>query len=179
FTDPARARSSFAHAGMMVRFTAERPALPAAGPPPVYAWLARAGPGAVVELPWHPVWRFDRALSLYQMVHRRQVVVTALGGPLADSRLAFRNMTRGETAALLRSRGRWLVVHRSLSAEEARIGPLLVDPKVRYQLRLAGQEAANRLRTAWGPVDYRDEQTWCWDLDRVRRQQRAHARGAS
>ncbi len=176
FTDPALRHSSFAHSVTFLRFTDERPALPALpalpaeGPPPVYAWLASAAPGAIVELPWHPVWRFDRAVGLYQTVHRRPVIVTAFGGPLADRRLAFRNMVRTDAESLLRSRGRWLVVHRSLPAEEERIGPLLVDGRVRYQLRIAGPDAARRLRTVWGPPDYRDDRTWCWDLDRVRRQ---------
>ena len=98
------------------------------------------------------------------------MIVTAFGGPLADRRLAFRNMVRTDAESLLRSRGRWLVVHRSLPAEEERIGPLLVDGRVRYQLRIAGPDAARRLRAAWGPPDYRDDRSWCWDLDRVRRQ---------
>lgn len=170
FTDPVLRRSSFAHSVMFLRFTDERPVLPAEGPPPVYTWLANAAPGAIVELPWHPVWRFDRAVGLYQTVHRRPVIVTAFGGPLADRRLAFRNMVRTDAESLLRGRGRWLVVHRSLPAEEERIGPLLVDGRVRYQLRVAGPDAARRLRAAWGSPDFRDDRTWSWDLDRVRRQ---------
>jgi hypothetical protein len=170
FTDPTLRRSSFAHAVTLLRFTDERPALPRQGALGVYAWLADAGPGIVVELPWHPVWRFDRAVGLYQAVHRRPVIVTVFGGPLADRRLAFRNMVPADAESLLRSRGRWLVVHRSLPAEEERFGPLPLDGRVRYQLRIAGPDAARRLRAAWGPPDHRDERTWCWDLDRVRRQ---------
>ena len=169
FTDPVLARSSFAHSVIALRFTAPPPRLPDEGPPPVYAWLSNAGPGAVVEVPWHPVWRFDRAYELYQARHRRPVVVTMSGGPFADRRLAFRNMARADVDDLLASRGRWLIVHRSLPTEEARLGRVVLDPRVRVQLRQHGAEAVRRLRAAWGAPDYRDEWTLCWDLDRVRR----------
>ena len=169
FTDPVLARSSFAHSTTSLRFTAPPPRLPSEGLPPVYGWLRSAGPGAVVELPWHPVWRFDRAYDLYQARHRRPVVVTMSGGPLADRRLAFRNMARADVEGLLASRGRWLIVHRSMPTEEARLGRVGLDARVRTQLRQHGAEAVRRLGVTWGPPDYRDEWTLCWDLDRVRR----------
>jgi hypothetical protein len=168
FLDPALARSSFAHSGLLLRFTARRPTLPAPGLPPVYAWIEWTGPGAVAELPWHPVWRFDRSLALYQLEHGRPVLVTTFGPPLADSRLAFRNMVRGDVEGLLASRGRWLVVHRSLIAEGGRIGAVTANGRIRYELRMHALDAVRRFRAAWGPPDYRDDDTWCWDLDRVR-----------
>jgi len=169
FTDRAIARSSFAHSGLLLRFTASRPTLPPPGLPPVYAWIGRTGPGTMVELPWHPVWRFDRSLALYQLEHGRPVLVTTFGPPLADRRLAFRNMVRGDVDGLLASRGRWLVVHRSLIAEGSRIGAVAADGRIRYELRMHALDAVRRLREAWGAPDYRDDDTWCWDLDRVRR----------
>jgi hypothetical protein len=172
FVDPALARSSFAHSVAAVRFTAPRQQLPREGLPPVYVWLARAAPGPVVELPWHPVWRFDRAYELYQERHRRQVVVTIPGGAFADTRLVFRNMARGDPEGLLASRGRWLIVHRSLPTEEARLGRVVLDARIRAQLREHGAHAVRQLRAAWGRPDHRDEWTLCWDLDRVRRQSR-------
>jgi hypothetical protein len=126
-----------------------------------------------VELPWHPVWRFDRSLPLYQVDHRRPVLVTTFGPPLADPRLAFRNMVRGDEAGLLASRARWLVIHRSLVAEGDRLGGVAMDAKIRYELRMHALDAVRRLRDAWGRPDYRDEEIWCWDLDRVRRGERA------
>jgi hypothetical protein len=168
FTDPAWRVSSFAHTPLMLRFTAPRPTLPPGGPPAVYRWLSTRAPGPVVELPWHS-WRYDRALPLYQLAHRRRVVVTALGAPFSDPRIAFRNMVPTDAGALLGSDARWLVVHRALVAEESRIGPIPDDGGVRRALREYALGVTQRLRDDWGAADYRDDETWCWDLERMRR----------
>src|ERR1700687_3149998 len=60
FLDPDLARSSFAHDELYVRFTEPRPELGPGGGLTLYEWLSKAAPGAVVELPWDPIFMADR-----------------------------------------------------------------------------------------------------------------------
>ena len=166
FLDPDLARSSFAHDELFVRFTEPRPRLAPGGPAAVYRWLARAGPGAVIELPWDAIFQFDRAFATYQTVHRRQVVGANYR---PDAQLAFRNMTSDPPERLLAGRGRWLVVHPTIVREELRVGGWEPPRRVRWAFRRRAVAAARRYSALWGPPDYEDDWASVWDLDRVRR----------
>jgi hypothetical protein len=167
FLDADLARSSFAHDVLYLRFTAPRPRLEAGGPVAVYHWLARAGPGAVIELPWDPVFMTDRILGMYQILHGRQVIV---GTYRADARLRFRNMIPVLPEEVLGTRARWVIVHPLIAREEARIGggPWDATPELRRVFRHAGVSTAATYRTLWGPPDYADFWARVWDLDRLR-----------
>jgi hypothetical protein len=173
--DGELARSSFAHEETYLRFTAPRPGLAAGAVPAIYRWLATAPPGAVLESPWHPVWRISRATEVYQRLHRRSVVVAVAGPVFGDPRLAFRNMAPSRPTGLLASRARWLVVHRDPVGEEEAIMPGAAPPDLRGRLRAVAARHGAVLRAAWGPPDRADGSTWCWDLDRVRRATQAAA----
>ena len=167
FLDPDLARSSFAHDELYVRFTEPRPQLEPGGGLTVYQWLAQAGPGALVELPWDPVFMADRILGMYQTVHRRRVVVSAFR---MDARLAFHNMTTDPPEEILAARGRWLIVHPAIIREQGRIGggPWAATPELRRQFRRRALAAAEKYRALWGPPDYESDWDSVWDLDRVR-----------
>jgi hypothetical protein len=169
FLDPDLARSSFAHNELYLRFTEPRPRMEPAGPAAVYRWLARQPPGAVIELPWDPIFMCDRVLGLYQTLLARQVVVAA---NLADTWLTFRNMTSSRPKKLLAARGRWLIVHPAIVREGARIGgnPWGPTPELRRAFRGRAVAEAAAYRTLWGPPDYQDDWDSVWDLDRVRRE---------
>lgn len=167
FLDADLARSSFAHDALYLRFTAPRPRLEDGGPVAVYHWLAQAGPGTVIELPWDPVFMPDRTLGMYQTLHRRQVIV---GGYRPNARLRFRNMIPVLPALVLATRARWLIVHPLIAREQARIGggPWEPTPDVRRVYRRAAVSTAATYRSLWGPPDYEDFWTKVWDLDRAR-----------
>jgi hypothetical protein len=167
FLDRDLARSSFAHDELYLRFTEPRPGLGSEGPVAVYRWLAQASPGAVIELPWDPIFQFDRAFGLYQTIHCRQVVGSYYW---RDPRLMFRNLTSDAPEELLARRGRWLVVHRMMVREAVRIGgtPWAPSRALRQAFRGRSAAAAATCRASWGAPDYQDEWTSVWDLDRVR-----------
>src|SRR5688572_20999271 len=126
-------------------------------------------PGAVLEYPWYPIWRLNRAFYLYQEMHGREVVVAPARVLLADDRLAFRNMVPGTPKGFLASRARWLVVHRNLSQEEARIyPPIEIDPRHRQLFRSFGQGMVLQLYSEWGRPDRIDRRVAVWDLERIR-----------
>jgi hypothetical protein len=177
FLDPAIRRSSFAHNEVFLRFTAPRPSLPPGASAPAYRWLASAGPGAVIELPWHNIWPFDRLFALHQTVHRREVVVSAFATPLVAPKVSFHNMTALDADALLACRGRWLVVHLLVVQEELRVGPWPLFPGYRRLFSDAASTEAARLRHAWGPPDFRNHWAMVWDLDRIRRRVASPAAG--
>lgn len=167
FLDADLGRTSFAHDALFLRFTVPRPRLEPEGPVAVYHWLAQAAPGAVIELPWDPVFMTDRTLGMYQTLHRRQVIV---GGYRPDARLRFRNMIPVLPEQVLGTRARWLIVHPLIAREEARIGggPWEPTPELRRVYRRAAVSTAATYRTLWGPPDYEDFWTRVWDLDRAR-----------
>jgi hypothetical protein len=167
FLDVDLGRTSFAHDALYLRFTVPRPRLEPEGPVAVYHWLAQAGPGAVIELPWDPVFMTDRTLGMYQTLHGRQVIV---GGYRPDARLRFRNMIPVLPEQVLGTRARWLIVHPLIAREEARIGggPWEPTPELRRVYRRAAVSTAATYRTLWGPPDYEDFWTRVWDLDRAR-----------
>jgi hypothetical protein len=178
FGDAQLARSSFAHDELFLRFTAPRPRLGPEGPVAVYRWLARAGAGAVIELPWDPIFVFDRIFGLYQTLHDRRVVVAAFR---PDPRLGLRNMTADPPPALAAARGRWLIVHLAIVREELHVGgnPWAPTDDLRRAFRRRSVGAAARCRTLWGAPDYEDEWAQVWDLDRVRRSPALPAAGGN
>jgi hypothetical protein len=173
--EPALRRSPFAHHDDFLAFYARR-APPPADLPRFYRQLARTpGDGVVLEYPWLPVWRVNRAFYLYQEVHGRDVVVSPARALLWDPRLALRNLAAGEPEGFLASRARYLVIHRDLGVEEDRIpdpywpprpGPL---PQFRLLFAHFGHATGRLLKRRWGDPDYADEYVQVWDLDRVRR----------
>jgi hypothetical protein len=168
FVNPRLWRSSFAHHNDYMTFMWPRPRLGPRQVPDFYRTLTE--PGAVLEYPWVAVWRFNRAFYLYEEVHGRQVVVAPARALLADERLAFRNMVPGGPEGFLASRARWLVVHRNLGQEEAKIPPPgEIDPRFRKLFRSYGRLMTDRLAQLWGRPDYVDRRIAVWDLDRVRR----------
>jgi hypothetical protein len=172
FADPRIWRSSFAHHNDFMTFMWPRPELRPKQVPELYRQLASTpDPGAVLEYPWVPVWRVNRAFYLYQEIHGREVVVApARTLLLADGRLAFRNMVPGTPEGFLASRARWLVVHRNLSQEESRIPPPLeIDPRHRNLFRTFGPRTIARLTQEWERPDWTDRRIAVWDLERVRR----------
>ena len=173
--DPSLRRTSFAHRDGYLEFCSPRDRLAAGDVPEFYRGLTLvAGPGAVLEYPWNTIWRLNRAYSLYQETHLREVVV---GSPYPlswDERLDFRNMVPGLPEGFLASRARYLVIHRDLAREEARVrdsswrpvGELLTLARgtLQAQARMTGR----RLKRLWGDPDYADEWIQVWDLDRIR-----------
>lgn len=167
------ARGSFDHHNLGLDFTAPRPELAAADAPAVYTAL---GPGAIVELPWSPRWSDNRTAPLYQRLHRREVMVSAVAGMPRHPHLRLRNEVAPEPAALLGCRARWLLVHRRLAAEEERLAAAagLQRPRVAAEDRRLLQRSASRLVSRlvrlWGPPDHADEWVAAWDLERLRRE---------
>ncbi|HWM89276.1 MAG TPA: glycosyltransferase family 39 protein [Thermoanaerobaculia bacterium] len=171
FVDPKLWRSSFAHHNDHMALMWPRSTIGPRQVPRFYRELPASEPGAVLEYPWHPVWRLNRAFYLYQELHGRQVVVAPARVVLADERIAFRNMVAGTPEGFLASRARWLVVHRNLSQEEARVQPSMeVDPRHRALFRSYGHGMVLRLYGEWGKPDHIDRRMAVWDLARVRRE---------
>ena len=184
FMDAKLWRSSFAHGDDHLAFYTPRAVVAPRRIPVFYRRLA-AEPdgGAVLEFPWLPVWRVNRAFYVYQEVHGREVVVAPPHEQLWNERLAFRNMVPGRPADLLASRARWLVIHRDLGREEDRARdavvyhPLrigIIQPHTRRRFwRLFHRSAratVERLEAEWGPPDHVERAVVVWDLDRVRRE---------
>lgn len=131
---------------------------------------------AVLEHPWFPWWAYTRAYYLYQEVHGQEVVLSNERLQPGPVRLAFRNMVRPRPVDFLASRARYVVVHTDLVAEEARVIPHCwptverIEPRHQREIQKEGRRMAQRLTTAWGEPDYREEGLLAWDLDRIRRE---------
>lgn len=164
-------KSSFMHHNDFVGFFAPRATIPAAALPPVYRQLPR---GPVLEFPWSPTWEANRVFYIYQQVHGRRVLVSALDGMPRHPGLDFRNEAEPAPAAFLASPARTLVVHVRLPAEEDVVTasgrrlrrPMRADRRRYY--RRAGERLANQLTREWGPPDQSDSLVRVWDLERVR-----------
>jgi hypothetical protein len=166
FADPKIWRSSFAHHNDYMAVMWPSSAVDPRQVPAFYRELA--GPGAVLEYPWVAVWKVNRAFYLYQEIHGLEVVVAPARALLADDRLAFRNMVPGTSEGFLGSRARWLVVHRNLAQEEARVQPASeIDPRHRHLFRTSGRRMIARLTRDWGKPDWSDRWIAVWDLHRV------------
>lgn len=172
-------QSPFVHHSAFLSYDPAAEPLEAPSIPAVYERLREAdAPGPVLELPWTPVWDLGRSLVLYQRLHRREVVVAPVPRMLEDPRLELRNLAPPEPAALRRSRARFAVLHRSLMAEEMRVGGRrMYDARAMRRralealqpLRRVGSRLEARLRRAWGPPRYEGERVLAWDLEAVRR----------
>jgi hypothetical protein len=166
FADRTWWRSSFPHHDDRLAFYVPRPKVPDP--------YRKLGPGAILEAPWIPVWRVSRAVALYQDAHGREVLAASPDPLLADPRLAFRNLLPLAPEAFLRSRARWLVVHRDLGAEEEAIPDPLWPPRMgvgrrfREVFQSEGRDLPRLLRRDWGRPDFADDRMVVWDLDRVR-----------
>lgn len=167
FLDRRLWRSPFAHHNDYMTVMWPRPSL---GPKQVPDFYREPADGAVLEYPWVPVWRVNRAFYLYQEIHGRDVVVAPARALLSDDRLAFRNMVPGTPEGFLASRARWLVVHRNLAQEEARLSSEMgVDPRHRNLFRTFGRRMTAELAQEWGRPDRMDRRVAVWDLERVRK----------
>lgn len=168
FTNPPIWRSSFAHHNDFMAVMWPRSGIGPRQVPRFYRELRE--PGAVLEYPWYPIWRLNRAFYLYQEIHGHEVVVAPARTLLADERLAFRNMVPGTPEGFLGSRARWLVIHRNLAQEEARVyPPMEIDPRHRQLFRSFGHGMVLQLYSRWGRPDHIDRRVAVWDLERIRR----------
>jgi hypothetical protein len=176
FADPDFRASSFMHHNDMVAFVLPRAAAPPGGPPRPY--LALGGPPgtALVELPWPPVWDFGRSFYVYQEIHGLRVLVAAPAGALPGGGLRLRNRVSPEPAALRASGARYVVVHRHLVVEEARLRlppaeppPRRMPPLLAAELAAEGERVAALLAGAWGPPAFADGDVAVWDLRRAAR----------
>jgi hypothetical protein len=172
FADPGFRRSPLVHNDVYMEYCTPRGRLAAGEVPDFYRQL----PGAVplLEYPWMPLWRLNRALGVYQELSRQDLVVASHRPALWDERLSFRNMVPGDPESFLASRARYLVVHRDLAREEIRVPHTAHRPHDDLAERLEGElsgEAramARRLKRQWGPPDYADEWVQVWDLAAIR-----------
>ncbi len=159
------------HHNDFVGFFAPRATIPAAALPAVYRDVPR---GPVLEFPWSPTWEANRVFYIYQQVHGRRTLVSALDGVPRHRGIDFRNEVEPAPAAFLASPARTLVVHVRLPAEEDRVtasGRRLrrpMRPDRRRYYRRAGERLAAQLAREWGPPDQSDSLVRVWDLERVR-----------
>lgn len=177
--------TSFAHSNDALRFTrmpllfdpARAPAFYRDGMPSA----AFAGGGAVVETPYTTVWNLSRAFPAYQTIHHRPVLAAPSGDRFDDPRLRLRLSPPPRPERLLASGARWVVVHRDVAAEEARVPeqPRRLRPDEAAGLRAESQRILERLRRTWGRPDWRDDEVAVWDLERRRRELARSAAGAA
>lgn len=163
--------SSFTAHNDLVAFHRPRPRAIAAA-----AYRGLPDRGSILELPWPQAWRWGRSFYAYQEVHRRRVLVAGHAPFLADPRVDFRNAMPASPEALLRSGARYLVVHRHLAEEEARLregfGVSSMPGGMPEEVRAAEWEQTRfllrRLRGEWGAPFYRDGSVWIWDIKAAR-----------
>jgi hypothetical protein len=177
FGDPGFRRSPFVHNDIYMEYCTPRGQLAAAEVPEIYRRLrGDGGADPLLEYPWIPLWRLNRALGAYQEVHGQDLVVASHRPAFWDERLAFRNMVPGDPESFLASRARHLVIHRDLAREEIRVPHTAHRPHDGLAERLEGELAgeakamARRLKRQWGPPNDADEWVQVWDLDAVRAQ---------
>jgi hypothetical protein len=150
-----RLRSPAARTALVAAAVAECAAIPlplrmeAPSLPPIYRHLARAGEGALLELPLPPTESFqDNALYVYRSAYHRRPIVNGYSGfvpaTYRDAHERLRSGTTPEVLAWLSSQGIHLIL-----AHEGRIGP-----RLRRELReaaeagiliLVGEEPGDRL----------------------------------
>jgi MYXO-CTERM domain-containing protein len=168
FADAGARAGSFLHHNDFVAFVRPRATVPGGALPLPYR---AAGGGALVELPWPPVWDFGRAFYAYQEVHGLPVLVAPPPGILDDPRLRLRNWVEASPEALAGSGARWVIVHLRLGAEEDRLrgspGRPMPAP-LRELYAREGQRMAALLSAGWGPPTCGDASAAvvAWDLSR-------------
>ena len=173
FAEPAIWRSNLFHHDSYLNFSRARPRPASAAIPEFYRALRGSRSGPVLQVPWHPVGYQSQVPPLYQERHRQEVM-GALHPQWRQDPLALRNSPPLRCGPILRSRARWLVLHRDLGAEEARLPRAGIDPALHATLRELAGASHERFRRALGEPHHRDAAVFAWDLDRVR----ARARGA-
>jgi hypothetical protein len=149
--------------------------------PPIYTRLRDAGPGAVIELPlqYQPLsianarFQYDQVVHAHPLLNCNQLIrrtdllgfrdyvaKNALLGTLVDvgRRAPPLRWTDADLAALLADGFRWLVVHRTVAADDLQLAgnvgtaDLLVQP------------AVNMLRDTFGAPALTDDDTWVFHL---------------
>lgn len=182
FLDEAFVYGSFAHHNDFVNFVEPRPRLAAGAIPGIYPRLSgsargpdRFGPGPVLEYPWSPVWSYNRALPLYQLLHEREVLVAPAVDFFLDPRLDFANAVPPDRSAFLASRARYLVLHLRPAAEEDRLamppgarGVFPFREPERRRLATMGRRMSYWLEEGWGAPVYEDRWVRVWDLASLR-----------
>lgn len=167
FAEPAIWRTNLFHHDSYLNHSRERPRTRSAAMPRFYRELGASRRGAVLQVPWHPVGWQSRVPPLYQ-AHHHQDVIGALHPPRRHLPLALRNSPPLRPRPMLRSRARWLVLHRDLGAEEARQPRAGIEPALHATLRRIAADTEARLRRVWGEPHHREAAVVVWDLDRVR-----------
>src|SRR5262249_47871344 len=148
-----------------VAFARPRPALPLGLPVP----YRTIGGGAVVELPWPPVWDFGRSFYVYQEVHGLPVLVAPPAGVLDGPRPPLRHPGGASPAAIAARGARWATVHLRLAAEEDGLRGAPGRPMPARQRQLYAREAERvvaLLAGRWGSPAYADAGVLAWDLAR-------------
>ncbi len=174
--DRERWQSSFTHHNDFVDWSCPRPEVEPGAVPAFYGRLAaEPGRGAVVELPWQPIWRFARSLPAYQALHGRPVYVASADPVLEAPRVRLARDLPARPEALLASPAAIAIVHHDSAAEEARLTvPACgrwgggMPPELAARLAAEATRLGRELEASWGPADFSDEQTAVWDLARVR-----------
>lgn len=167
---------SFAHHNLFLLYSVEPPEPLPGTLPALYPSLAvEDEPGAVVEYPWFWVWNTNLTFPLAQRVHRRDVVVSMHLPEVFRRHVRFRNTSPAAPEAILESRGRYLILHKELLADELRIevaGWMANSRRPAWvsfeRLEDAARYTAQRLRREWGPPFHEDPSVAAWDLEAVR-----------
>lgn|GEM_PF-2445901 len=164
--------SSFRPHVDFVAFDEPRATVSEADVPAVYR-RAAGEPGPVLEYPWPTIWKLGRVFYAYQAVHGQEVLVATPDPLLADARLALGALVRPSPDDVLASRARYVVVHRDLEAETARLAGARRDwdadaAPALAELRQAARAMAGALEARLGPPHHADAFVSAWDLDAAR-----------
>ncbi len=179
--DPAYLPGSFAHRAEFTAYYRTPRPRPPLELPEAYRWLTDRRPGALLEVPYLPMWRYANIFPRYQTAHHREVVVGYGDRQLWDPRIRMRNAVPPEPDRLLASRATWLVLHPEIVREEASSDRGRADPdspagrdrarreRMLERLERLTEELDRELSRRWGPADLRTDEHVLWDLERVRR----------
>ena len=169
--------SPFAHQRSYLGYYA-----PAEPPEPllegVYEALAEVpGDEPVLELPWHPKWRYMRLLDAYQEIHGRTVIGVTGEPALIHRSTSFEHVLRPSPAGYVDSEARWLVLHYDWAREDGRV-PLKTRvpraaerPEARRVWRQLRRQAAaygRQIERVLGPPVLKDPHRALWDLEAIR-----------
>jgi hypothetical protein len=167
--------SAFTHTPSFLRFTEAPDWIPGERVPPFYHELyALDDDAAIIEHPW--MRQSSHALSAYQSVHQKRVLVSSVISGHHDPRIELRNLVEPTTADFLDSGARYVVVHLDLRSEAEHV----VSPDPHHAtwlkaiaplwkpLRSSGRNTAARLERELGPAFYQDQKIAVWDLDAAR-----------
>lgn len=177
---------SFAHHNDWVDFGCPPASLESGELPDVYRRLIESGlPGALIEAPWQPAWRFSRSFHAYQAHHQRRVWVVSSETLLSPPKTRLSGVLPLQEEAWFASGARFLVVHLDLAAEEERLQIATCarragapSPTLAARLAEQGEALATQLIAQWGPPQWaelgpdhrgtRRRELLVWDLERAR-----------